>query len=96
MFSGNIRIICKSNRYMNSFFLDAIAFWNIFMKIFQYKEVPSTGILKNDILSLTRPESKSFFKIHDTVGLRYLFQFFIFYLFFFILVTKYNSDTRNC
>ena len=44
------------------------------MKCFQYKEVPSIGILKNDILSLICPESKSFFKIHDTVGLRYLFQ----------------------
>ena len=79
MFSGNIRttfheIICKSNRYMNSFFPDANAYWNIFMKIFQYKEVPSIGILQNDILSLIRPESKCFFKIHDTVGLRYLFQ----------------------
>ena len=27
------------------------------MKIFQYKEVPSIGILKNDILFLIRPES---------------------------------------
>ena len=55
-------------------FPHAIVSWNIFMKIFQYKEVPSIGILKNDILSLIRPESKRFFKIHDTVGLRYLFQ----------------------
>ena len=59
---------------MNSFFPDAIASWNIFLIIFQYKEVSSIGILKNDILSLIRPESKRFFKIHDTVGLLYLFQ----------------------
>ena len=77
MFSGNIRttfheFIYKSNRYRNSFFPDAIASWNIFMEIFKYNEVPSIGILKNDILSLIRPESKSFFKIHDPVGLRYL------------------------
>ena len=32
------------------------------------------GILKNDILSFIRPESESFFKIHDNVGLRNLFQ----------------------
>ena len=79
IFSGNIRttfhaIRCKSNRYMNSFFPHAIASWNIFMEIFKYKEVPSIGILKKDIISLIRPESKSFFKIHDPVGLRYLFQ----------------------
>ena len=75
MLSANIlttfhEIICKSNRYMNSFFPDAIASWNIFMNIFQYKEVPSIGMLKKDI----RPESKRFFKIHYTVGLRYPFQ----------------------
>ena len=79
MFSGNIRttfhaIICKSNRYMNNFFPDAIASWNLLMEIFKYKDVPSIGVLKNDIISLIRPESKSVFKIHDSVGLRYLFQ----------------------
>ena len=40
----------------------------------KYKEVPSIGVLKNDILSLIRPVSKRFFKIHDPDGLRYLFQ----------------------
>ena len=50
MFSGNIRtsfrtIICKSNRYMNSFFPHGIATWNLFMEIFKYNEVPSIGIL---------------------------------------------------
>ena len=79
MFSGNIRttfheIICKSNRYMNSFFPDTIVSWNIFMKIFQYKEVPSICILKKIFYLLFVLSLKSFFKIHDTVGLRYLFQ----------------------
>ena len=45
MFSGKGRttfhiIICKSNRYMNSFFPDAIVSWNVFMEIFKYSEVP--------------------------------------------------------
>ena len=79
MFSGNTRttfhaIRCKSNRYMSSFFPDAIASWNLFMEIINYKDVPSINSLKNDILSLIRPESKSFFKIHDPLGLRHLFQ----------------------
>ena len=42
------------------------------MEIFNYKFVPSLRLLKNDI-SLIRPESKSFFKIHDPTGLRYIF-----------------------
>ena len=44
------------------------------MEIFNYKFVPSLRLLKNDIISLIRPESKSFFKIHDPTGLRYIFQ----------------------
>ena len=79
MFSGKVRttvhtIICKSNKYMNSFFPDAIVSWNSFMEILKYKEVPSMGVLKNDILSLIPPVADGFFKIHDPVGLRYLFQ----------------------
>ena len=44
------------------------------MGIFNYKVVPSLGLLKKDIISLIRPVPKSFFKIHDPTGLRYLFQ----------------------
>ena len=44
------------------------------MEIFNYKVVPSLGILTNDIISLIRPKSKSFFKINDPTGLRYLLQ----------------------
>ena len=63
MFSGNIRntfhaIIRKSNRYLNSLFPDAIASWNLFMEIFNYKDVPSIGVLK---ISLIRPDLKFFF-----------------------------------
>ena len=79
MFSGNIRntfhaIRCKSHRYMNSFFPDAVASWNLFMEIFNHNVVPSLDLLKQDIISLIRPESKSFFNVHDPTGLRYLFQ----------------------
>ena len=58
---------------MNSFFPDAIASWNLFMEMFKYNDVPSIGVLKKDIIALIRPESKTFFKIHDPVGPRYLF-----------------------
>ena len=45
------------------------------MNIFNYKVVLSLDLLKNDIISLIRPESKSFFNVHDPTGLRYLFEF---------------------
>ena len=44
------------------------------MGIFNYKVVPSLGLLKKDIISLIRPVPKSFFKIYDPTGLQYLFQ----------------------
>ena len=44
------------------------------MEVFKYNDVPAIGVLKNDIIALIRPESKTLFKIHDHVGLRYLFQ----------------------
>ena len=52
LFSGNIRnifreIICKSNRFKNSFFPDAIASGNIFIKHFD--DYPSFQILKEHI-----------------------------------------------
>ena len=77
LFSGNVRntfreLICKSNRYMNSFFPDAIASWNIFIKHFD--DVPSFDILKKHINNFFRPNTRSIFGIHDPVGLRYLFQ----------------------
>ena len=77
LFSGNVRntfreLICKSNRYMNSFFPGAIASWNIFIKHFD--DVPSFDILKKHINNFFRPNTRSIFGIHDPVGLRYLFQ----------------------
>ena len=77
LFSGNARntfreIICKSNRYMNSFFSDAIASWNIFIKHFD--DVPSFDILKKHINTFCRPITRGICGIHDPIGLRYLFQ----------------------
>ena len=77
LFNGNThttfrQIICKSNRYMNSFFPDAVASWNIFIK--HFGEVPSFEILKKHINAFFRPQTKNIYGIHDPSGLRYLFQ----------------------
>ena len=77
LFGGSTRntfrqIICKSNRYMNSFFPDAVASWNIFIKHFD--DVPSFDILKKHINTFFRPKNNNIFGIHDPSGLRYLFQ----------------------
>ena len=77
LFSGRNRnsfhqIICKSNRYMNSFFPVAVASWNLFTKHFDH--VPSFDILKKHINTFFRPKTKNIFGIHDPSGLRYLIQ----------------------
>ena len=51
-------IRCKSYRCMNSFSPDAIASWNLFMEIFNYKFVSSLRLLKNDIISLICVQSQ--------------------------------------
>ena len=44
------------------------------MDIFNYKVIQFLDLIKNDIISLIRPESKCFFNVHDPTGLRYLSQ----------------------
>ena len=66
------KLRCKSSRYMNSFFPDAIASWDIF--ITHFDDIPSFDILKKHINTFFRPKTKSTFGIHDPLGLRYLFQ----------------------
>ena len=65
-------IRCRSSRYMNSFFLDAITSWN--NVISHFDRIPSINILKNHIFSLIRLKGKNILGIHDPSGLRYLLQ----------------------
>ena len=65
-------IRCKTSRYKNSFFPDAINFWNNIITNFQ--NTPTFISLKAYILSLIRPKAKGTFGVHDPLGLRYIFQ----------------------
>ena len=65
-------LMCKSNRYRNSFFPDAIVSWNAFIKHFD--DPPSLNIFKGYNNTFFRPIPKSIFGVHDPTGLRYLFQ----------------------
>ena len=61
-------IRCRSSRYMNSFFPDAIISWNNI--ITHFDNIPSINILKDHILSMIRPEKKNIFGINDPFQLR--------------------------
>ena len=65
-------IRCRSSRFMNSFFPDAIISWNNI--ITHFDNIPSINILKDHILSMIRPKKKNIFGIYDPLGLRYLLQ----------------------
>ena len=66
------QISCKTSRYMNRYFPDAINSWNFI--ITNVHNLPHFTSLKAHILSLIRPKIKNTFGVHDPSGLRYLFQ----------------------
>ena len=65
-------IKCRTNRYKNSFFPNAISTWNNIIGSFQ--SLPSFEDLKRHILSLVRPPPKETFSVFNPTHLRYLFQ----------------------
>ena len=65
-------ISCKTSRYKNSFFPDAINSWN--NTITNFQNLPPFISLKSHILSLIRPKIKGTYGVHDPLSLHYLFQ----------------------
>ena len=59
-------------RYMNSFFSDAVASCGIFIEHFE--NIPSFDTLKDHLITFFRPETKSIFRIHGPIGIRYILQ----------------------
>ena len=66
----NIR--CRTSKYKNSYFPDAINSWNHI--ICNFDDLPSNTILKKHLLSFFRPNSKSTFGIYSPIYLPILFQ----------------------
>ena len=65
-------IRCKTKRYQNSFFPDAISSWNNIITFFN--GMPSFNTLKSHLIKLIRSIGKNTYGIHDPIGIRYLFQ----------------------
>ena len=65
-------IKCRTTRYSNSFFPEAIASWNNFITHFEH--FPTFDGLKEKIIALLLTDAKSIFGLHDHIGLRLLFQ----------------------
>ena len=65
-------IQCRSSKYKNSFFPDAIHTWNHI--ICNFDDLPSITVLKKHLLSLFRPKCKSIFGIVNPTYLPILYQ----------------------
>ena len=67
--SNTLREIrCRSSRYINSFFPNGVASWNVTIKHFE--RMPSIDKLKEHLISLFPPNIKRTYDIHDPLGLR--------------------------
>ena len=81
-------IKCRTDRYLNSFFPDAISVWNNIISNYEY--LPTFGSLKNHLISLIRPISRSTFDIHDSLYLMHLFQLRVG-----LSILKYHKHRHN-
>ena len=63
---------CRTGRYENSFFPDAVTSWNNIMAHFDH--FPTYQRLKDHISSLIRPTPSPIFGLHNPSDLRYIFQ----------------------
>ena len=65
-------IRCRTDRYQNSFFPNAVSHWNNIISFFH--DLPSFEQLKKHILSLIRPPVKETYAVFNPLLLRHLFQ----------------------
>ena len=65
-------IRCRTSRYKNSFFPDAISTWNNIISMFE--DLPTESALKKRILACVRPIPKTIYGVYNPSSTRYLFQ----------------------
>ena len=66
------RLGARTEKFQSSFYPNCISEWNMLDP--EIRNVPSIAIFKSKLLSIIRPPAKSFFGIHDPIGLSYLSQ----------------------
>ena len=64
--------MCNTNKYMNSFFPDVTKSWNYLGS--EFHNSVSLNIFKNKLINLIRPNANSIFKLHDALGIKFLYQ----------------------
>ena len=64
--------MCNTTKHMNSFFPDVIKSWNNLSS--EFHNSLSLNYFKNKVINLIRPNNKPIFKLHDTLGIKFLYQ----------------------
>ena len=65
-------IRCRTDKYHNSFFPDAISTWNEITT--HFNRLPSRKEIQKHLVALFRPKFRPIFNLHDPGSLRYIFQ----------------------
>ena len=65
-------IPCKTDRYSNSFYPDAVKSWN---KIgVELRSTQSLNLFKSALLKIIRPKKRTIFEIHNPDGMKRIYQ----------------------
>ena len=63
---------CRNDRFLNSFYPDAVNCWNNVGP--DLRNVETLSKFKSTVLKIIRPEKKSIFNIHNHIGIKYIYQ----------------------
>ena len=62
----------RTDRYKNSFFPDSVSLWNELGP--DFRGIESISVFKKRLLKIFRPEAKTIYDIHDSIGIKWIFQ----------------------
>ena len=63
---------CRNYRFQKSFYPDGINSWNNIGP--EFREIPTLKLFKSAVLKIIRPSKKSLYNIHNSVGIKYIYQ----------------------
>ena len=62
----------RNNRFLHSFYPDSVKNWNNLGP--EIRNIESISLFKKTILKTIKPQKRSIFKLHDTNGVKFIYQ----------------------
>ena len=66
------KVNCRNKRFLHSFYPDSINCWNELDP--DIRKIETLSRFKSAILKTIKPQKRSIFRIHDSTGIRYIYQ----------------------